>query len=410
MEIWYEGVAARLKMEADEEAARARRAAEPGPRTSSDMSGDGSSADERKGAFKYFEDPMYRKARPRPPFMRHVSKQEAIYPMDDRGGKSVASRVRHMISPFSSRKKSIPGRYESDSLSDEDATPVATNPPQSRYGLHKRPHPPRRDESVPSTDSDSDEEGPPTRRRTPSRTPDLRPQRSYEPPREYFPTYYESDRRSSQQYYPSERPSSKATSPQPMYGPTKSPLFATHVAQMEARNYHDRRPVMPPRTNYRPAPQNVRYSPTVPVSPPREVDPLYTRDHHRDYHHDRDRERDRDRDRDRDRETVAYDIGTGNSIRSRHRRRSTEDAAYPRERERERDTARTRSHDRVKDDWDDRDVSRERDKNADWDDRDHYDRSRDHSRERDRDRDRRTHRYVPGGLQDGVSGRRYPVV
>jgi hypothetical protein len=397
METWYEGVADRLKREADEEAERARQAAEPGPRTSSDMSGEGS-ADERKGAFKYFEDPMYRKVQ-RPPFMRHVSKQDAIYPVDDRGP-TVASRVRHMLNPFiSSRKKSIPGRYESDSPSDEDATPIATNPPQPRYGLHKRPHPPRRDASVPSTDSDSDEEGPPSRRRTPSRTPDLRPQRSHEPPQEYFPAYHEGDRRSSQAYYPDDRPSSKATSPQPIYGPTKSPLFATHVAHMEARNHYDRRPALPPRTSttsYRAVPQNARYgspstrSPSVPVSPPREVDPRYSRDHHRNYHHGRDRERDRD-----------YDMGTGNSTRTRHRRRSTEDAAYPRERER--DAGRTRSHDRVKDEWDDRD------KHADWDERGHYDRSRDHSRERDRDRDRRTHRYVPGGLQDGVSGRRYPV-
>ncbi|KAH7406613.1 hypothetical protein DE146DRAFT_777959 [Phaeosphaeria sp. MPI-PUGE-AT-0046c] len=388
METWYEEVAARLKHEADEEAARARLAANSGPRTSTDMSGDGSSADERDGAFKYFEDPMYRKTRSRPSFMRHVSKQQAIYPLEDRGAKAVTSRVRHMLNPFNGRKKSIPGRYESDSLSDEDATPIATQPSQPRYGLHKRPHPPRRDDSVPSTNSDSDEERPPSRRRT----PDLRPRRSHEPiaPREYFPTYYEDGRRSSQQHYYSDRPSSKATSPQPVYGPTKSPLFATHVAQMEARNYHDRRPTMPPRTSYRPVPQNARWGGPGPVSPPR-AEPPYSRDHHH-----------------RDRDTVSYDMGTGNSTRSRHRRRSTEDAAYPRERDGEREAARTRSHDRVKDEWDDRDGSRDREKHGEWDDRGHYDRSRDHSRERDRDR--RTHRYVHGGVQDGVSGRRYPVV
>jgi hypothetical protein len=404
METWYEGVAARLKREADEEAARARAAAEPGPRTSADLSGDGSSADERNGAFKYFEDPMYRKARPRPSFMRHVSKQEAIYPVDDRNGKTVTSRVRHMLNPFNGRKKSIPGRYESDSPSDEDATPIATNPPPQRYNLHKRPHPPRRDDSLPTTDSDSDEERPPSRRRT----PDLRPRRSHEPmaPREYFPTYYEGDRRNSPQYYPAERPPSKATSPQPIYGPTKSPLFATHVAQMEARNYYDRRPTMPPRTSYRPVPQNVRWGgASVPVSPPRETNMPYSRDHHR----DRDRDRERDRDRDREKDTVSYDMKDGSSSRSRHRRRSTEDAVYPRERER--DTARTRSHDRVRDEWDDRDSSRHSE-DANYDSRAHYDRSRDESRERERerDRDRRMHRYVAGGVQDGVTGRRYPVV
>ena len=405
METWYEGVAARLKKEADEEAIRARIAAEPGPRTSADLSGDGSSADERKGAFKYFEDPMYRKARPRPGFMRHVSKQQAIYPMEDRGGNAVTSRVRHMLNPFNGRKKNIPGRYESDSMSDEDRTPIATQPPPvPRYGLHKRPHPPRRGSSLSTTDSESDEERPPSRRRT----PDLRERRSHEPipPREYFPTYYEGERRSSHHHPPSDRPSSKATSPQPTYGPTNTPLFATHVAQMEARNYYDRRPTMPPRTSYRPVPQNGRWGGApVPVSPPREMHSPYARNHH----HRPDRERDRERDRDRDGEgdTVSYDMATGAGSRSRHRRRSTEDAAYPREREGERDTARTRSHDRVKDEWEDRDASRERNKKADWDDQGRYDRSRDDSRERDSSR--RVHRYVSGGVQDGVSGRRYPV-
>jgi hypothetical protein len=384
METWYEGVAMRLKREAEDEAARARLAAEPGPRTSAD-SGEGSSADERNGAFKYFEDPMYRKGRPRPSFMRHVSKQQALHPVDTRGGNAVTSRVRHMLNPFSGRKKStnVPGRYESDSASDGDATPIATVPPAQRYNVHKRPHPQRRDDSLPTTDSDSDEEGPPSRRRT----PDLRPRRSHEPmaPREYFPTYYEGERHNSPQHYPTERPSSKATSPQPIYGPTKSPLFATHVAQMEARNYYDQRPAMPPRTSYRPVPQNVRWGgPSVPISPPRE-DPSYKRSHH----HDRDRDRDH-------RDTVSYDMKDG---RSRHRRRSTEDAVYPRERDRDRDAAaRTRSHDRVRDEWDDR-----------RDDDRGYDRSREHSR--DGERERRSHRYVSGGgVQDGVTGRRYPVV
>ncbi|KAL5118582.1 hypothetical protein ACEQ8H_003433 [Pleosporales sp. CAS-2024a] len=389
METWYEDVAASLKREADEEAARARVRAEAGPRASTD--GDGSSADERNGAFKYFQDPMYRKARPRPGFMRHVSKQDAIFPV---GAEAVTSRVRHMLNPFKTRKNiTISGRYDSDSLSDEDATPIAVNPPVQRYGIHKRPHQSRRDDSQPNTtESESDEE----RRPSPRRTPDLRPRRSHEPmaPRDYFPSYYEGDRRHSHTHYAGSRPPSKATSPQPMYGPTKSPLFATQVAQkMEARNYYDKRPTMPPRTSYRPVPQNVRWAgPPGPTSPPRETDPPYSRDH---YH-------------DRERETVSYDMSTGNSHRVRHRRRSTEDAAYPRERDRDREAARTRSHDRVKDEWNDRDASRERNHKPEWEDRDYYNGSRDASRERDRDR--RAHRYVQGGVQDGVSGRRYPVV
>lgn len=386
METWYQGVADRLKREAEEEANGGRLADEPGPRTSTDMSGDGSSADERHGAFKYFEDPMYRRSKPRPTFMRHVSKQ-MTRPIEDHG-RAVTSRVRHMLNPFGSRRKNIPGRYESDGFSDEDATPIAAVPPQAfRYPSHKRPHPPRRDDSLSTTDSDSDQDRPPSRRRTPP----LRHRRSHEPPTsppEYFPAYYEGGRRYSHQHDPNSRVEgrgSKTASPQPVYGPTQSPMFATHVAQLE-RNYYDRRPSMPPKTSYRPVPQNVKWgSPSVPVSPPRDDVP-YARDHGR--------ERDRlgGRDRDRDRDAAPYDMESGSRSR---RRRSTEDAAYPRERER--DAARTRSHDRVKDEWDDRSGSRERDL------------SRDDSRDRDRDRDRRVHRYV-SGVQDGVSGRRYPTI
>ncbi|KAH7355700.1 hypothetical protein BKA66DRAFT_271263 [Pyrenochaeta sp. MPI-SDFR-AT-0127] len=375
MEKWYQGVAARLKREAEDEAKGVRVAEDPAPRVSTDLSGDGSSADERHGAFKYFEDPMYRRSRPRPTFMRHVSKQSGR-PTED-SGRAVTSRVRHMLNPFSGRRRSIPGRYESDSFSDEDATPIAAVPPQAlRYPSHKRPHPPRRDDPVSTTDSDSDSDRPPSRRRTPP----LRHRRSHEPPNsplEYFPAYHEGPRRFSHQHDPNgrlESRTSKAASPQPIWGPTQSPMFATHVAQVEARNYYDRRPAMPARTSYRPAPHGVRWgSPSVPLSPPRDAEPPYARDH------DRERERERHHDRERDRDPVSYDMGGSSSSSRSRRRRSTEDAVYPRERER--DTTRTRSHDRVKDEWDDRNGSRERDR----------DRSRDHSRERDRDRDRRMH-------------------
>jgi hypothetical protein len=399
METWYEGVAARLKREAEEEATRARLAAAPGPRVAPETARDGgSSADERTGAFKYFEDPMYRKARPRPGFMRHVSKQQAIYPMDDRGGKAVTSRVRHMVNPFNGRNKGMPGRYESDSYSDEDATPLAANPPpMPRYANHKRPHPPRREGSLPTTDSDDDDGRPPSRRRT----PDLRHRRPHEPDvsRDYFPTHAEAHRHSSGQHYPNSRPTSNASSPQPVYRPSASPLFATQVAQMEARNYYDARPTMPPRASYRPIPQNGRWgTASVPVSPPRETGPYHARDHHRDHPRAYDRDRDRD---------ASYHAGGSSSSHGHHRRRSTEDASYPREREGDA-AVRTRSHDRRKDEWDDRDGGHERKKKVDWDDSEDYERSRDHSK--DRERDRRTHRYVPGGVQDGVSGRRYPVV
>ncbi|KAF2124599.1 hypothetical protein P153DRAFT_350807 [Dothidotthia symphoricarpi CBS 119687] len=388
MEAWYEGVAARLKKEAEAEAAAAH-VDEPGPRTSTD--GDGSSADEKRGAFQYFEDPMYRKARPRPTYVRHFSKQTP-YPAEDQG-RVVTSRVRHMPNPFQSRSNLPPGRYE-DSFSDEDATPIATNPFAPRYAAQKRPQPPRRESTLSTTDSDSDP-APPSRRRS----PDLRHRKSQEAPaepREYFPAHYE-ERPYSHQLAPNARTSPLHT----VFGPTKSPLFATQVAQLQARNYYETRPTAPQRTtgSYRsvPAPQSARYS----SSGGREEDIPYARD------------RERERERERDREYDARD-------RERARDRDSRNRAYSRDRERERerergDPSRTRSHNGRSDDWEDTERSRDRsrdrsrtrshdrDRKVNWGD----DRSREGSRERDRDR--RTHRYV-SGVQDGVGGRRYPVV
>ncbi|KAJ4357124.1 hypothetical protein N0V95_002781 [Ascochyta clinopodiicola] len=390
MEEWYEGVAARLKREAEAEANGSH--VEDEPRSSADLSGDGSSADEKTGAFKYFEDPMYRKSRPRPTFMRHVSKEQARASNDH----GPVSRVRHMLNPFSRRRSLPPGRYSDDSYSDEDATPIAPNPPSTqRYPSHKRPYLPRRESSLSSTDSNSDAEKPPSRRRTPV----LGHRRSHEAamsPREYFPTYHE-PYRPSPQHVPSDRSESRTPSApplQPVYGPTKSPLFATHVAQMQARNYYDR-PAMAARTSYRPmAAPNIRYaSQALPVSPQREVDAPYTREHNR-YR----------RDQDGSWEGGSSQHGSSQP-QSQRRHSSTGDAVYPRERgDEERDMARTRSHDRARDGWDGREKDRRRDKRG-------YDRSREHSGDRDgeRDRHRGSHRYV-AGVEGGVGGRRYPVV
>ncbi|KAF1930603.1 uncharacterized protein M421DRAFT_58158 [Didymella exigua CBS 183.55] len=387
MEEWYEGVATRLRREADEEATGVR--AEKEPRGAADLSGDGSSADERTGAFKYFEDPMYRKARPRPTYMRHVSKEQARANND-----GPIARVRHMLNPWARRRSLPPGRYEDDSLSDEDATPVAPNPNQ-RYPTHKRPHPPRRESSLSTTDSDSDPDQPPSRQRTPV----LRHHRSHEQqavsPREYFPAYHEQHRPLAPQRLSNERldaRTSSAPSPVPIYGPTKSPLFATTVAQqMQARNHYDR-PLMTARGSYRPVPApNVRYASHSTSVSPQHANPPYARDHDRYGHGDRD---------------TSYEGSSNHGSSQSHRRHSsTGDAMYPRERyerDRERDGARTRSHDRVQDEWDEGERDRSRGKR-------NYDRSREHSRERERDRHRASHRYV-AGVEGGVSGRRYPVM
>lgn len=381
MEAWYETVAQRLKREAENDDAETEKVPhvrvnvnEHVPRTSADFSGD--SADEKHAAASYFSDPLYRQSRhTRPPIIRHFSKQPA-HPYEDPNRGRLISSVRHMLNPFAKGRR-MPGRYEDDSLLDDDRTPVASVPPPApRYvshsshnsqSSHKRPHPPRRESTLSSTDSDSDSDGPSRRR-----SPVLRHRRSHDPPsspREYFPSTYEDrDRHYSHAEPSGPSPQRKEDGPPPLYGPTKSPLFATHVAQMQAHTYYDRRPSIPPRTSYRP--HNVRYT-TASSSPPKVVDPPYPRE--RDLH----RERERDRDRD------GYE---------RYRRRSEE--FLPRERERDRDELRekdrTRSHDRVKDDWDEREErSREKDRHGDV-------------------RGGRAHRYV-SGVQDGVGGRRYPV-
>ncbi|KAF1978947.1 hypothetical protein BU23DRAFT_498004 [Bimuria novae-zelandiae CBS 107.79] len=369
MEAWYETVAQRLKRDAEQDSVEPEKVPhvrvnvkDHVPRAPSDFSGD--SADEKHAAASYFSDPLYRKARhARPPIVRHFSKQ-TTHPYEDPNRGRLISSVRHMLNPFGKSRR-MSGRYEEDSLSDDDdRTPVASVPPpalryvshsgHSSQNSHKRPHPPRLESTLSSTDSESDSDGPSRRR-----SPVLRHRRSHEPatsPREYFPAYYSHD-------VPGPPPQRKEDGPPPLYGPTKSPLFATHVAQMQAHNYYDRRPSMPPRTSYRPHP--VRYTP-APPPPPEVLDPPYPRE--------RDAHRERERDRDRD----GYE---------RYRRRSEE---FPRERDRDRDRDglrdRTRSHDRVKDEWDEREE-----------------------RVRDREvRGGRAHRYV-SGVQDGVSGRRYPV-
>jgi hypothetical protein len=374
MEEWYESVATRLKREAEAEEARGPHTENhPGVRTSTDMSGDGSSADEKQGAFKYFEDPMYRKARPRPAFMRHVSKDQ----VRDERERATTSRVRQFLHPFTRKKSHLPGRY-GDDYSDEDATPIATHPPSApRYPSHKRPHAPRRESSLSSTDSDSDDQ-PSSRRRSPVHS-DRRPAPRPLSPHEYFPKYREAPRYSPQ-HVPAEKVDNRHSSapPHPVYGPTEAPLFATHVAQLQARN-HYARPTLAPRSSYRPEQPSVRYGMhSTPVSPPHGAEPAYAP--HRDSY--------------RSREGDGYDHSA-----HAQRRRSTEDSAYARERERdrERDNGRTRSHDRMKDEWN----GRER-----WGSREH---SRDRRHEREGERRHGSHRYV-SGVQDGVSGRRYPVV
>jgi hypothetical protein len=399
MESWYEGVAERLKREAEiekeEPATRVRvEVDDHGPRMSSDMS-DG---DERYGAATYFADPLFRKSRTRPHFMRHFAKPPTY--VDDRDRGRLIPRVRHMLNPFSrDRRRSL----RDDGFSDDDRTPLGPPPPAPPAATHghaahvphvahrypatssKKPHPPRREESLSTTESESDTDGPPSRHGKPV----IRQRRSHDAPvspREYFPREYEAHRY-SQDITPEHIPRKEDGPPPPLYGPTKSPLFATHVAQVQAANYYDRnvRPTMPVRTSYRPVDPRDSREPRVRYAAgvrPGDPDPPYSRD---------------------------YD---SNSSRHRDRRKSEgshwdRDGDRAKGRDRDgRESTRTRSHDRdrPRDEWDERYPPRDREGVGRED-------------LRDRERVRGGSRYVSGavgrgdrgGVQDGVGGRRYPV-
>ncbi|PVH98854.1 hypothetical protein DM02DRAFT_629936 [Periconia macrospinosa] len=498
MEAWYETVAARLKREAEDDAANKEKKSNPrvhvnidehAPRTSSDMSDDGAPG-QGYAAASYFADPFYRKRNRRPPIARHISKEarEARrYEEEKENRGRLINSVRHMLNPFSSRdrsrdrRKSHPasGRYDPahDGYSDEDdndMTPMASQPPHiPRYThthgypvSHKRPHPPRRESSISSTDSASDSDGPSNRRRAPApgASPGVRRRRSHDDPRDYFSTYYDDrDRRYSHDVSSSSSfggglplgpdavgsgPNGRKNDPShpPVYGPTKGPIFATHVAHMQPHVAHhtyyspspsltpERRPSMNPggapmRSSYRgsPAANGMRYSappppapapppPPAPVPPPPDIhEPPYLRDRdrERDRARDRDRERDRDRDREypRERDLSPYSplSGAGNT---RHHRRRSEDLPP---RERDRDGGRTaRSHERVRDEWDQRVTGSRRGSREPS-----LSRSRSDGRDRERESGSgsgsgRRHRYMSSassasGVEGGVGGRWYPV-
>ncbi|KAF2280640.1 uncharacterized protein EI97DRAFT_428737 [Westerdykella ornata] len=376
MEEWYQSVAERLKREAEmetagkEETARVRvEVRDDGPRSSSEIS-----EEERRGAASYFSDPLYRRERPRAGYARQYSKQASY--SEDWGG--VVGRVRHMLNPFHrDRRKDRPRRDTDEEYSDDslDATPLASVPPPIHHHTYapperKRPHAPRREGSASTSDSDSESDRPRLYRTSPV----LRHRRSHPPssPPEYFPAYYgERERRYSHDTKPDPRRKQADGPPPPLYGPTKSPLFATHVAQLQAHAYgYERRSAAgPARTSNRP--EEIRY-----VAKVSDTDGGYARE----------RERPRERDRERERGRDKYNSPSSRCSRPYEDERRRSDG-YPEERMGVRgDMLRTRSHDRVKDGWDERE----------------------HSKERGRDGRVRA-RYVggAGGVQDGVGGRRY---
>lgn len=273
---WYEGVSDRLRQQCE---------AEEQPPTDGRQGGgerrarspDDSSADERNGAAAYFRDPLYRNQRNRPTMIRRYSKNPPRSPREFIKG------VRHAWAPHlpwnrtTERQRGFADRYTPDDGDDEeDATPTglhryATAPSRSSPPSHQhqaqhsqqpyqpqRPAAPSRQEtriragSLVSTESTSDSD-------TPGQT--LRHRRSHEPshsPREYFPHIYEpgSGRRYSADYGRDgdvPMPPMAAAAAASAYGPSKAPLFAAQVAQLQpAHAYYANygRPVTSGRSSY----------------------------------------------------------------------------------------------------------------------------------------------------------------
>ena len=250
MEEWYQGVADRLRRETDTEANKMR--AKYRHQSSVDLSGGGSLADQRRSAFKYFEDPTYRKARPRPTYMRHMSTESA------RASNDVPlERARHTNNPWARQRSLPPGACEDNTLSDEGATSIAHHPPTTQqYRTYKHPQPPQWVSSQSTTDSNSASDQPSLRRGI--AVPLHR--RSYE------------QIRPSPQLPSNARPDTKASgapSPAPMHGRTESPLFTTTPSQQTQKQSHHHPPALTARSSYRSVlVPNVRYaSHSTSVSP-----------------------------------------------------------------------------------------------------------------------------------------------
>jgi hypothetical protein len=301
---WYEGVADRLRREAEVEELKGDTAKVDvdidEPRAPSDSSSD-NSADERHGAEAYFRDPLYRNRRTRPTIIRTYSRQPPRAPrqfVEDRG-RRVANSVRHFWNPFD-RRRSLPDRDhdgEVPAVLDDDVTPTASGAQSQPRYAPKRPQVQRRESSLSSTDSESDV----ANRSGHPESPVLRHRRSHEPPsspREYFPLYVEQPRRYSHDARHTESPG---------YGPTKTPIFATHVANLQAHKYYDRRTAAPARPSY--PRHNVRYSHNE-ASPIKEDPPIirepYEYSSRGSRRQSRERDRDRERDRERDRRMHRY--------------------------------------------------------------------------------------------------------
>lgn len=444
MVAWYEGVSERLRKEAEEEERRremeaqqaeTRRINDRPPHPDTDEEG---SVDSKGPALAYFRNPLYRHVDGRPTIIRHGSKRPTLSPrptMMDKG-KGAASSVGHVIKNIGSpnlwagrtssksrerhrgdhRRRSLP---ENRFYEEQQQPPPPTSAP---HDAKASPHHHRRHRSGqmerPDTASGDEEwdaeaaepvQSPYSRQSRhgeESVDPGLRHSRSHEPTPsqkeypDYFHGYQDNNgsRRNSAQ--PDTPPASGGMGSG--FGPSQSPLFASHVAKQP-------QPPPPPRS-YLPPPKG-------PHANPDRRPPSMRRAQERPYSRSPDpTQRFRDRERD-DRDSRRYSSHDRDRDRERHPRFESPGSMYdgrghpPPDRE----PASPPHH-----------GQRRRGRSGDYgppDDREPHGRPRSHShrmsgsdvsgaedRERDRERDgaRDGGRKKQTRFAAGVDGRRYP--
>lgn len=286
MMAWYEGVSERLRREAEEEERTREIEAEQAEvrrlRQREEIDDEGS-VDSRGPALAYFRNPLYRHVDGRPTIVRRNSKRPALSPrpttMKDRakeGATTMGHVIRNIGSPHlwegrnhgppkghsrerhsgSHRRRSLPdNRYHYPGEPPPSA--IADPRPSPGYGPNHHRHRPSVQLERPATAStddewNSDSPAPPLRSPRPGSRhhndhddadPTLRHSRSHEPTpsqRDYPDYFYGYDdpshRRNSTQA--SEGPPTP-NGVGPSFGPSASPLFASHVAKRP-------QPQMPP--------------------------------------------------------------------------------------------------------------------------------------------------------------------
>lgn len=284
MVAWYEGVSERLRKEAEEEERRrdieaqqaeVRRINDRPPHPDTDEEG---SVDSKGPALAYFRNPLYRHVDGRPTILRRPSKRPTISPrptMMDKG-KGAASSVGHVIKNIGSphlwdgrsssksrerhrdhRRRSLP---ENKFYDDQPPTSAGHDSKASPH-LHRR----HRSGQIEDPGEGTDDDGwdvpavePPTQspysrnsRQGDEYDPSLRHSRSHEPTPsqkevpDYFHGYDKDSRRNSAQ--PDTPPANGMGSG---FGPSQSPLFASHVAKQPQPQ-----PPPPPRSSL-PPPQD----------------------------------------------------------------------------------------------------------------------------------------------------------